>query len=219
VGAGSRGGSAFTIKAGPAILLEEVEDLEKRKLRRLAAALSLASALAFWAVNAIAVGPRLAGPGTVQAFLKNAAIGVTFVVSLPAAGTAFMLVMERGIVLGRDPLPGVGRRTVIVPFALSLGVMALGATLSALAMQNWLGSERVAVLSQHAARLLPVGAGFALMGSFAGNLAGSVTLEAQDLGRWLRVNLVLLILHTAFWIFLMWAVLHMLWWQIDGLAP
>jgi hypothetical protein len=195
-----------------------VKDLEKRGLRRLAAALSLASALGFWVVNAVALCPRLAGPAGAQAFLKNIAIAVTFVAGLPAAGAAFTLVLERGIGSGRDGLPGVGRKTVIFPFALGFAVVALGAAISLLAIRTCGGGEWAAVARSHGQRLLPVGAGFALMGSFAGNLAGSITLEAMDLGRWVRRNLVFLILHTAFWIFLMWAVLHILWKQIGARA-
>lgn len=218
MGTDSRGGFGPTIQTGPATPLEGVKDLEKRGLRRLAAALSLASALGFWVVNVVVLCPRLAGPAGAQAFLKNIAIAVTFVAGLPAAGAALTLVLEQGIGPWGNGLPGVGRKTVIFPFVLGFAVVALGAGLSALAMRTCLGSEWAALARLHGPRLLLVGAGFALMGSFAGNLAGSVTLEAMDLGRWVRINFVLLILHTAFWIFLMWAVLHILWKQIGARA-
>jgi len=191
-------------------------DLEKRKLRRLAVALSLAPALGFWVVNVAALCPRLAGPAGAQAFLKNIAIAVTFLAGLPAAGTAFTLVLGRGMGPGRDGLPGVGRKTIMLPFALGFAVVATGSAVSVLAMRHCAAGEWAALARLYGARLLLVGAALALMGSFAGNLAGSITLEAMDLGRWARRNLVFLILYTAFWIFLMWAVLHILWRQIGA---
>jgi hypothetical protein len=110
----------------------------------------------------------------------------------------------------------VGRRTVIIPLALGIGAAVFGAALSVLAVRTCAGSEWRALALLCGTRFLPVAAGFALMGSFAGNLAGSVTLEARDLGRWLRINILLLVLYMAFWIFLMWAVLHILWKQIGA---
>ncbi len=182
-------------------------------------ALSLASALGFWVVNAAVLASRLAGVAGVQAFLKNNALAVTVVASLPAACAAYSMVLRRGDVVGRDRLPGVGRGTVIIPFALSLGVVLLGSASSAFVMHSRMGSEWTAMVRLWWPRLLPVGAGFALMGSLVGNLAGSLTLEAKDLGYWTRINLALLISNSAFWLFLMWAVLDVLRRQIGALAP
>ena len=181
-------------------------------------ALSLAPALGFWVANVAALCPRLAGPAGAQAFLKNIAIAVTFLAGLPAAGIAFTLVLGRRMGPGRDGLPGVGGKTIMLPFALSLAVIVMGSALSVLATRMCARGEWAGLARLYGQRLLLVGAGFALMGSFAGNLAGSITLEAMDLGRWARRNLVFLILHTAFWIFLMWAVLHILWRQISARA-
>jgi len=184
--------------------------LDSRKSRRISLLLSMATALAFWAANALALGPRLICPGGLHAFLKNISVGVTFITGVTTAVMAFSLVMGRGMVLGRDALAGVCRRTVVIPLGLSLLTLLAGAALSALALSMWYGGSRAGVLRTQGTSLIPVGIAFALMGSFVGNLAGSVALDSRDLGRITRVNLVLLISTASFWLFLMWAVLHLL---------
>ncbi|MGD9403330.1 MAG: hypothetical protein PVF95_13815 [bacterium] len=193
--------------------------MENRKSRRISILLSMAAALAFWAVNALAVGPRLeapGGPGGLHAFLFNISIGVTFITGVTTAVMAFTLVMGRGMVLGRDALAGVCRRTIVVPFGLGVGALLAGAVVSAIGLGMWWGPGWVGVLRVYGPSLMPVGIGFALMGSLVGNLAGSVTLDSRDLGRITRVNLVLLISTAAFWLFLMWAVLHLIREGIDS---
>ena len=217
--AGSRGGSAFTIKAGPARLLSEVITLRKRRLRRLVTGLSLASGFAYWAVNAAVMGQGVVDPDGLRIFLRNVAIGVTFIAGLPAAGAAFGEVLERGMSAGHDTIPGVGRKTIIIPLTLSVSVMLAGAAVSAVAMRAALGDGWLGVARTHAQHLLPVGAGFALVGTLAGNLAGSLMLEARDLGRWTPISLFLLISHSVFGALLMSAVLHILWQEIGAPAP
>lgn len=180
---------------------------------------AIGAAVAFWLVNALVMGPRLAGPGGMRAFLENLALAVTFVTSVPVAVTAFTLVSERGMVPGRDALPGIGRRTVVLPSLAGLAVVGLGAAVSALALIRWSAGGWTAVLKAHGPRLFAAGAGFALMGSLVGNLAGSVTLEARDLGRWVRVNLILAVSLAAFYMLLMFSVLHIMQREIRRLVP
>jgi len=196
-----------------------VDTLENRRFRRLAATLPLAAALAFWTVNAAVVGPRLGAPAGLYAYLKNLAVGVTFVTSVMAALSALGRVLGRGIVFGRDAVSGVSRGTVLVPFGSSLCVLLVGAVLSALGLRAWGGPRWTAALYVHGPTLLSVGAGCALMGSLVGNLAGSVTLDARDLGRMVRVNLVLLVSVTGFWMFLLWAVLRLLGKRVGTAVP
>jgi hypothetical protein len=170
-------------------------------------------AMGFWVLNALVVGRGLPSAGGPAAFLRNIAIAVTFISSVSTASIAFATVLRRGYVLRRDVMAGIERKTLILPFALNLSVLVLGGAVSALVTASSLGGENRPVLISYLPRYLTVGAGFALMGSFVGNLAGSVTLEARDLGRYIRVNLVLVISVAAFWIFLMWAVLRLLWRQ------
>lgn len=184
--------------------------MEMSKSRRISLLLSMATALAFWAANSLAVGPRLECPDGLHAFLKNISVGLTFVTGVTTAVMAFTLVMGRGMVPGRDALSGVCRRTIVVPPGLSLVILLAGAALSALALNMWYGAGWAGVFRAQVIGLIPVGIGFALMGSFMGNLAGSVALDSRDLGRITRVNLVLLISTASFWLFLMWAVLHLL---------
>jgi hypothetical protein len=194
-------------------------DLKRSGSQRLRIAAAMGTAVGFWAVNALLMGPRLAGPGGARAFLENLGLAVTFVTSVPAAIVAFALVSERDVVLGRDALPGVGRRTVILPFVAGIGTMGAGALVTVLALLWWQGGAFTLTLQSYGPRLLAVGAGFALMGSFVGNLTGSVTLEARDLGHWVRANLILAVSLTSFWLFLMFAVLHIMRRGISGLTP
>jgi hypothetical protein len=188
-------------------------------MRRVVVVISMAAALGFWGVNVLVVGPELESPTGLNAFLTNIAIAVTFITSAAAAGVAYTLVLGRGIVLGRDALAGICRRTVVVPFALSLGALVLGGSVSSLALRAYYAGSWHGVLSLSSRSLFPVGVGFALMGSLVGNLAGSVTLEVRDLGRITRVNLVLITSTTAFWLLLMWAVLHLIREQIATAVP
>jgi hypothetical protein len=187
--------------------------LKRQGLQGLVIALSMVVPMGFWVLNALVVGPGLPSAGGPAAFLRNIAIAVTFISSVSTASIAFATVLRRGYVLRRDVMAGIERKTLILPFALNLSVLVLGGVVSALVTASSLGGENRPVLISYLPRYLTVGVGFALMGSFVGNLAGSVTLEARDLGRYIRVNLVLVISVAAFWIFLMWAVLRLLWRQ------
>ena len=193
--------------------------MERRRLGNLITCGSLGAALCFWVINAAVMGPRLAAEGGAASFFRNVAIGVTFMAGLPAAGAAYTLVAARTAVAGSGALQGIGRRTVIAPLALSTGAVVLGVIVSALAARRFMEAEWVKIALVLAVRFVPVGAAFAFMGSLAGNLAGSVTLEARDLGRWRRINLVLVASHSAFWVLLMGAVLQLLWRQTGALAP
>ena len=186
-------------------------DVKSRAVFRVMTLGSAGSALGFWVVNVSVLGPRLGTPGGMEAFQRNLAIAVTFLAGLPAAGAAYTLVTGAVVPPASGALQGIGRRTVLVPFGLGAGVMVLGGVFSVLLGGTYIEGGWMEVALMLAPRLLPVGAGFALMGSFAGNLAGSAVLEARDLGRWRRINLVLVISHSAFSVFLMWAVLHLLW--------
>jgi hypothetical protein len=179
-------------------------------MRRVVVSASMAGALGFWVANALAVASGPAGECGINAFLGNIAIAITFVGSVSTAGAAYALVLGRGNVLGSDVLAGICRRTIVMPFALGLGVLLIGSAFSALALRAWYAGGWGGLLDLWARSLLPVGVAFALMGSFAGNLAGSVTLDARDLGRITRVNLLLLTSTAAFWLFLMWVVFHLL---------
>jgi hypothetical protein len=180
--------------------------LEHLKRRRWAVSLAMISALAFWGINAGAYGPRLVYSARAGEFMGNISLAVTFITSVSAAVAAFEWVMRRGFVIGRDAVSGVCGRTVLIPAAIAVATMLVGAAVSAVAMGHWVGTGWAAMFCLLAWRYLPVGAGAALMGSLVGNLAGSVTLEAKDLGRWARLNLVLFLALVCFWMFVLWAV-------------
>jgi hypothetical protein len=196
----------------------EVMSVRKKILRRVLPGLPLLLALLFWAVNAGFGGRLLAWRGGVQAFLKNLGLGATFITSVTASCTAFGWVLRRGYALGRDAVPGVGLGTIFRPFLLNLGVAAIGAALSALTLLHGTGENGLRLSGFVALSIFPVAAGFALTGSMVGNVAASVTLEARDLGRWTGVNIVLMISVSAFWLFLMWAVLGLLWQKAGAVA-
>lgn len=216
VGVGLRGGSGLMDQSRPGFTWRWAGKLKRQGLQRLIIALSIVTALGFWALNAVILGPRLPSADGPAAFLRNVALAVTFVSSVSGASIAFATVLRRGYVLRRDVVAGIDRKTVVFPFALSLSILILGVAVSALVIATSLGGENRAVMISYLLHYLTVGAGFALMGSFVGNLAASVVLEACDLGRWICVNLILVISVAAFWIFLMCAVLHLLGRQIGA---
>ena len=164
-------------------------------------------AIVYWALNAAFLGPSLPEAAGMEGFLKNIAIAATAVAGISAACLSFAAVECKPYSFGENGMPGIDRRSILLPFALSLGVTVLGMAVSAAAVRHWLGSDGLRSFLARCAYILPVGACFALMGSFIGNLAGSGVLEAREYGRWTRVNIVLLVFATCFWGLLTWAVL------------
>ena len=143
----------------------------------------------------------------------NIALALTFVTSVSAGGAALAMVMGRGYIRGRDVMAGIDGKTTGLPFAFSLAVLVAGGFLTVLVVNQYAAGQRSILVVRFLCDL-PVGLGSALMGSLVGNLAGSVMLHARDLGRWVRIDSILLILVMSLWVILMWVILYLLWRQI-----